>query len=143
MVNRQKVLGILKKTSFLLSVTNFCWNSVQSWSKPKILDKMQSIKYNWKTKMNNIVHLGCLFSKLPRIFVNFSSAIVSIFYRGYCPEPSTDFHKLLKNKFDSPLVQIVNFWGVCKWQSSLDFVFCPRVFETKKSNPGIFRISKL
>ncbi len=33
------------------------------------------------TKMNNIVQLGCLFSKLPRFFVNFSSAIVDIFYR--------------------------------------------------------------
>ncbi len=36
-------------------------------------------KDNLKTKMNNIVQLGCLFSKLPRLFVNFSSAIVLIF----------------------------------------------------------------
>jgi hypothetical protein len=34
-----------------------------------------------KTKMNNIVQLGCLFSKLPRLFVNFLSMLVSIFYR--------------------------------------------------------------
>ncbi len=31
--------------------------------------------------MNNIVQLGCLFSKLPRLFVNFPSGIVVIFYR--------------------------------------------------------------
>jgi hypothetical protein len=30
--------------------------------------------------MYNIVQLGCLFSKLPRLFINFSSAIVVIFY---------------------------------------------------------------
>jgi hypothetical protein len=30
---------------------------------------------------NNIVQLGCLFSKLPKLFVNFLSAIVGIFYR--------------------------------------------------------------
>ncbi len=42
---------------------------------------MQSMKDNSKTKMNNIVQLGCLISKLPRLFVNFLSAIVVIFYR--------------------------------------------------------------
>ncbi len=30
--------------------------------------------------MNSIVQLGCLFSKLPRLFVDFTSAIVDIFY---------------------------------------------------------------
>ncbi len=30
---------------------------------------------------SNIVQLGCLFSKFPRPFVNFLSAIVGIFYR--------------------------------------------------------------
>jgi hypothetical protein len=34
-----------------------------------------------KTEMNNIVLLGCLFSKLPRLFVDFPSAIFVIFYR--------------------------------------------------------------
>ncbi len=75
-------MGILKKTSFLLVVTNLCWNAVQSWSKPTILDKLQSIKDNWKTKMNNIVQLGCLFSKLMRLFVDFPSTNGSIFYRS-------------------------------------------------------------
>ncbi len=70
------MLGILKKTSFLLAVTNFCWTVVQSWSKPTILDKMQSIKDNSKTNMNNIVQLGCLISKLLRLFVNFLSGNV-------------------------------------------------------------------
>ncbi len=63
----------MKKTSFLLAVTNFCWNVVQSWSKPTILDKMQSIKDNWKMKMNYIVQLDYLFSKLPWSFVNLSN----------------------------------------------------------------------
>jgi hypothetical protein len=31
--------------------------------------------------MNNIVQLGCLISKMPRLFVNFPSAIICIFYR--------------------------------------------------------------
>ncbi len=30
MKNRQKVLCILKKASFMLAVTNFCWTAVQS-----------------------------------------------------------------------------------------------------------------
>jgi hypothetical protein len=34
------------------------------------------MKDNSKTKMNNIVQLGCLISKLLRLFVNFLSAIV-------------------------------------------------------------------
>ncbi len=59
MINQQKVLGTLKKTGFLLAFTNFCWIAVQSWSKPIILDKMQSIKDDYKTKMNKIVQLGC------------------------------------------------------------------------------------
>jgi hypothetical protein len=37
-------------------------------------------KRQLKTKMNNIVQLGCLFLKLARLFVNFPSAIVGIFY---------------------------------------------------------------
>ncbi len=37
----------------------------------KTIDKTQSIQANLKTKMNNIVQLGCLFSKLQRLFVNF------------------------------------------------------------------------
>jgi hypothetical protein len=39
------------------------------------------MKDNSKTKMDNIVQLGCLISKLMRLFVNFLSAIVIIFYR--------------------------------------------------------------
>ncbi len=68
-----------------MAVTNCCWNAVQSWSKPTILDKTQSIKDNWKTKMNNVVQLDCLLSKLPRLFVDFLSAIVIIFYRVSFP----------------------------------------------------------
>jgi hypothetical protein len=41
---------------------------------------MQSMKDNSKIKMNNIVQLGCLISKLLRLFVDFPSAIVGIFY---------------------------------------------------------------
>jgi hypothetical protein len=54
---------------------------------------MQSMKDNSKTKMNNIVQLGCLISKLLRLFVNFLSAIVIIFYRvpimHYAVAPTT------------------------------------------------------
>ncbi len=35
--------------------------------------------------MYNIVQLSSLYSKLPRLFVNFSSAIFIIFYRVYVP----------------------------------------------------------
>jgi hypothetical protein len=42
---------------------------------------MQSMKDNSKTKMNNIAQLGCLISELLRLFVNFLSTIVVIFYR--------------------------------------------------------------
>ncbi len=38
-------------------------------------------KSQFKNKMNNIGQLSCLFSKLPRLFVNFPSLIVVIFYR--------------------------------------------------------------
>ena len=76
-VNRQKVLCILKKTSFLLVVTKFLLEC-----SPKLIKAYNfgQNAINSKTKMNNIVQLGCLFSKLPRLFVNFLSAIVSIFY---------------------------------------------------------------
>ncbi len=77
-------MGILKQTSFLLAVTNFCCNAFQSWSKPTILEKMQSIKDIWITKMYNIVQLGCLFSKLQILFLDFSSTIGGIFYREVC-----------------------------------------------------------
>jgi hypothetical protein len=46
---------------------------------------MLKIKDNYTTKMNNIMQLGCLFSKWLRLFVDFSSAIVGIFFR----EPNT------------------------------------------------------
>ncbi len=39
------------------------------------------MKYNLKTKMNNIVQFGRLISKLLRVFVIFLSMIVVIFYR--------------------------------------------------------------
>jgi hypothetical protein len=51
--------------------------------KPTILNKIQTMKGNLKTKMNNIVQLGCLFSKLPSLFVNFPSAIVGVFHREW------------------------------------------------------------
>jgi hypothetical protein len=53
---------------------------------------MQSIKDNSKTKMNNIVQLGCLILKLLRLFVDFPSAIVGNFYRmgSVCFDPAID-----------------------------------------------------
>ena len=41
---------------------------------------MQTINEKWKAKMNENVQLGCLLSKWPKLFVDFSSATVSIFY---------------------------------------------------------------
>ena len=76
------MLGILKKSSFLLVATNSCWIPVQSWSKPKILDKMQTIKGKWRTKMNENGQRGCLFSKWLKLFVDFSSATAGFFYRA-------------------------------------------------------------
>ncbi len=55
----------------------FYWIAVQRWSKPTILGKMQTIKVNWKTKMNDNVQVGCLFSKWSIFLI----AIVSIFHR--------------------------------------------------------------
>jgi hypothetical protein len=41
------------------------------------------MKDNSITKMNNIVQLGCLISKLLRLFVDFPSAIVGILYHAF------------------------------------------------------------
>jgi hypothetical protein len=83
MINWQKLLDILKKKSFLLAVTNFCWNAVQSCLKPTIFNKTQSIKDNRKAKRNNNVQLGCLFSKRPILFVDFLTMSVSIFNHNH------------------------------------------------------------
>ena len=70
-----------EENEFSVGGQQFFFNAVQIRSKSTISDKMQSTKGNCKTKMNNIVQLGCLFSKLPRLFVDCSSVIVIIFYR--------------------------------------------------------------
>ncbi len=64
-----KSVGRFEENKFSVGGHQFCWNAVQNWSEPTILDKMQSIKGNWKTKLNTFVQLGCLFAKLPRLFV--------------------------------------------------------------------------
>ncbi len=56
--------------------------------------------------MNNSLQVGCLFSKLPRLFVNFLSAIVSIFYR-VCNESNFQFsscYRSMESKKGGPTI---------------------------------------
>ncbi len=71
--------------------------------------------------MNNIVQLGCLFSKFPRLFVDFLSTIISIFYRVVKNEKSLVNLILQSQMTRSALTisfQVINVW-LCR--DSTDF----------------------
>ena len=63
-------LFLLECCSKLIKTYNFGQNAVN--------------ERQFKNKMCNIVQFGCLISKLLRLFVDFLSAIVVIFYRDMC-----------------------------------------------------------
>jgi hypothetical protein len=50
-INQQKVIEILSKTNFLLSIMLFSKIAVRSWPNTTILDRLWTIKYIGKLKM--------------------------------------------------------------------------------------------
>ncbi len=69
---------------------------------------MQSMKDNTKTKMNNIAQLCCLIYKLLRLFVDFPSANVGIFYRVVTETKahhgSAHYNSILNANLQDPVV---------------------------------------
>jgi hypothetical protein len=101
-----KSVGHFEENKFSVGSHQFLLDWYSKLIKTFNLDNFQSIKDNSKTKMNNIVQSGCLFSKLLRFFVDFLSTIVSIFYRVHGKKmtilgslPTLYSGRFLKKKF--------------------------------------------
>ncbi len=95
-----KSVGHFEENKFSVGCHQFCWTAVQNWLKPTILVKVQSMKDSSKTKMNTIVQLGCLISKLLRLFVNFLFVIVIFLPWMVSHCPCFDHFHVLHNGFN-------------------------------------------